>query len=195
MGYSKEGLMILRDKTGAGMMDCKNALAESSNDVEKAVDILRKKGIKVAGKKSSRAVKDGIIDAYIHTGGKLGVLVELNCETDFVAKNEEFKELAHDLALQIAAKQPKYISRDDVSVDIIEKEKEILATQFKNKPANVLDKIVTGKLEDFYKENCLIDQVFVKDDNKIIKDLIIDKIAKFGENIIVKRFIRFGLGE
>jgi len=195
MGYSKEDLMILRDKTGAGMMDCKNALTEANNDVEKAVEILRKKGIKVAEKKSSRTAKDGVIDAYIHTGSKLGVLIELNCETDFVAKNEEFKGLAHDLAMQVAAKQPKYINRDDVPADVVEKEKEIFKELFKDKPENVLDKIVAGKLEDFYKENCLMEQAFVKDDSKIIKDLITDKIAKFGENIVVKRFIRFGLGE
>ncbi len=195
MGYSKEDLVILRDKTGAGIMDCKNALTETNNDVEKAVEILRKKGIKIAEKKSSRTAKDGVIDAYIHTGSKLGVLIELNCETDFVAKNEEFKRLAHDLAMQIAAKQPKYINRDDVPADIIEKEKEIFKEQFKGKPEKVLDKIVTGKIEDFYKENCLMEQAFVKDDSKIIKGLITDKIAKFGENILVKRFIRFGLGE
>jgi len=195
MEYSKEDLMILRDKTGAGMMDCKNALTEAGNDVEKAVEILRKKGIKVAEKKSSRTAKDGVIDAYIHTGSKLGVLIELNCETDFVAKNEEFKGLAHDLAMQVAAKQPKYISRDDVPADIIEKEKEIFKEQFKGKPEKVLDKIVTGKIEDFYKENCLMDQSFVKDDSKVIKDLITDKIAKFGENIVIKRFVRFGVGE
>ena len=195
MGYSKEDLVILRDKTGAGIMDCKNALTETNNDVEKAVEILRKKGIKIAEKKSSRTAKDGVIDAYIHTGSKLGVLIELNCETDFVAKNEEFKRLAHDLAMQIAAKQPKYINRDDVPADIIEKEKEIFKEQFKGKPEKVLDKIVTGKIEDFYKENCLMEQAFVKDESKIIKGLITDKIAKFGENILVKRFIRFGLGE
>ena len=195
MGYSKEDLVILRDKTGAGIMDCKNALTETNNDVEKAVEILRKKGIKIAEKKSSRTAKDGVIDSYIHTGSKLGVLIELNCETDFVAKNEEFKRLAHDLAMQIAAKQPKYINRDDVPADIIEKEKEIFKEQFKGKPEKVLDKIVTGKIEDFYKENCLMEQAFVKDESKIIKGLITDKIAKFGENILVKRFIRFGLGE
>ena len=195
MGYSKEDLVILRDKTGAGIMDCKNALTETNNDVEKAVEILRKKGIKVAEKKSSRTAKDGVIESYIHTGSKLGVLIDLNCETDFVAKNEEFKRLAHDLAMQIAAKQPKYINRDDVPADIIEKEKEIFKEQFKGKPEKVLDKIVTGKIEDFYKENCLMEQAFVKDESKIIKGLITDKIAKFGENILVKRFIRFGLGE
>ena len=195
MSYSKDDLRMLRDKTGAGIMDCKNALDESAGDIEKAVEILRKKGIKVAQKKSGRIAKEGIIEGYIHTGSKLGVLVELNCETDFVARNQEFKELAHNLALQIAAKSPAYISRDNVPEDVLAKEKEILKEQFKGKPEHILDKIVNGKMEDFYKENCLLDQAFVKDEDKKIKDLISDKIAKFGENIVVKRFVRFSLGE
>ncbi len=195
MGCSMEDIRVLRDKTGAGVMDCKNALNESKGDIDKAVEALRKKGIKVAEKKSSRDVKDGIVEAYLHAGSKLGVMVELNCETDFVAKNEEFKALAHDIAMQIAAKSPVYISREEVSQDAIDKEKEILKAQFKDKPDNVIEKILNGKIEDFYKEKCLLDQSYVKDEGAFIKDLITEKIAKFGENIVVKRFVRFGVGE
>ncbi|MDD5614146.1 MAG: translation elongation factor Ts [Candidatus Omnitrophica bacterium] len=195
MSNSMEDIRILRDKTGAGVVDCKVALSDAGGNIDKAIEVLRKKGIRVAEKKSSRTVKEGIIDCYIHTGAKLGVIIELSCETDFVAKNEEFKGLAHDIAMQIAAKNPKYISRDEVPGEIVEKEKDILKAQFKGKPANVLDKIATGKLEDFYKESCLMDQSFVKDDSVMIKDLITDKVAKFGENIVVKRFARFSAGE
>ena len=191
MGYSKEDLKILREKTGVGMMDCKSALDEVNNDIQKAIELLRKRGIKVAEKKSSREAKEGIIDSYIHTGSKLGVLIEVSCETDFVARNEEFKELTHDLVLHIAAKNPKYISKDEVAADVLDKEREILKAQYKDKPDNVLNKIVEGKLQDFYKENCLLEQIFVKDDQRLIKDIITDKIAKFGENILVKRFIRY----
>ena len=193
MVYSKDDLKLLREKTAVPMLDCKNALNEANGDIEKAVEILRKKGIKVAKKKASRSVKDGVVDAYIHLGSKLGVLIEVNCETDFVARNEEFKELTHDLAMHVAAKAPRYITREEVSQDVLDKEREILKAQFKGKPENVLNKIIDGKLNDFYKENCLLEQVFVKDDKKIVKDLITEKIAKFGENVVVKRFVRFGI--
>ncbi|MDP8216862.1 MAG: translation elongation factor Ts [Candidatus Kaelpia imicola] len=195
MSFSIDDLRVLRDKTGAGVMDCKNALNESKGDIDKSVEILRKKGIKVAEKKSSRNVKDGIVEVYIHAGSKLGVMVELSCETDFVAKNEEFKILAHDIAMQIAAKSPTYISREEVSRDVIDKEKEILKAQFKDKPDNVIEKISKGKIEDFYKERCLLDQSYVKDESVIIKNLIADKIAKFKENIIIRKFVRFSVGE
>ncbi|MDP8253706.1 MAG: translation elongation factor Ts [Candidatus Kaelpia aquatica] len=195
MSLSLEDIRVLRDKTGAGVMDCKNALNESKCDIDKAVEILRKRGIKVAEKKSSRDVKDGIVEVYIHAGSKLGVMVELSCETDFVAKNEEFKALAHDLAMQIAAKSPSHISREEISQNVIDKEKEILKAQFKDKPDNVVEKILNGKIEDFYKEKCLLDQTYVKEEGVIIKDLITDKIAKFGENIVVRRFVRFSVGE
>jgi elongation factor Ts len=195
MSFSMGDIRVLRDKTGAGVMDCKNALKESKGDIDKAVEFLRKRGIKVAEKKSSRDVKDGIVESYIHTGSKLGVMVELSCETDFVAKNEEFKELAHDIAMHIAAKSPEYINREEVSSEVLEKEKEIFKAQFKGKPDNVVEKILIGKIEDFYKERCLLDQGYVKDESLAIKDLITDKIAKFGENIVIRRFVRFGVAE
>ncbi len=195
MSFSMEDIRVLRDKTGAGVMDCKNALNESKGDIDKAVETLRKRGIKVAEKKSSRDVKDGIVEAYIHTGSKLGVMVELSCETDFVAKNEEFKSLAHDIAMHIAAKNPTYISREEVSQDVLDKEKDILKVQFKDKPDNVVEKILSGKIEDFYKEKCLLDQGYVKDESVAIKDLVTNTIAKFGENIVIRRFVRFGVAE
>jgi len=195
MGYSIEDLKLLREKTGAGIVDCKNALKEAGGDIEKAVEILRRKGIKVAEKKAGRQTKEGIIESYIHTGAKIGVLIEVNCETDFVAKNEEFKEFAHDLAMQVAARAPSYISREEVPQEILEKEKEIIKEQFKDKPEHILEKIVNNKLNEFYKEKCLLEQPFIKDENKTIKDLLTEKIAKFGENIVIKRFVRYELGE
>ncbi len=195
MSYSIDDLKLLREKTGAGIMDCKNALKEANGDIDKAVEILRKKGIKVAEKKAGREVKDGLIDAYIHMGGKLGVLIEVACETDFVAKNEEFKEFVHNLAMQVAAARPKYVKREDVPEDILEKEKEIVREQFKDKPEHIQEKIVNNKIEEYYKENCLLEQVFIKDDSKRIKDLVTEMVAKFGENIVVRRFVRFELGE
>ncbi len=195
MSYSIEDLKLLREKTGAGMMDCKNALKEANGDIDKAVEILRKKGIKVAEKKAGREVKDGVIDAYIHMGGKLGVLIEVACETDFVAKNEEFKEFVHNLAMQVAAARPKYVKREDVPQEIVEKEKEIIREQFKDKPEHIQEKIVNNKIEEYYKENCLLEQVFIKDDSKKIKDLVTEMVAKFGENIVIRRFVRFELGE
>ena len=186
----------LREKTGAGMMECKKALTESNGDFEKAVDILRQKGLSSALKKAGRVASEGLIDSYIHMG-KIGVMVEVNCETDFVARTDDFKELTKDIAMHIAATSPLYLSRDEVSQDVIEREKEIYRVQVKDKPPHVVEKIIEGKLEKFYTETCLLDQLFVKDpDQKLrIKDIITEKIAKLGENIVLRRFVRFQLGE
>jgi elongation factor Ts len=185
----------LREKTNAGMMDCKKALVEASGDLEKAEDILRKKGIASASKKASRSVKEGVVASYIHLQGKVGVLVEVNCETDFVAKNEIFREFVKDLTLHIAAAHPVYVARDEVPEAVIEREREIYREQVKGKPANVVEKIVDGKLDKFYGSVCLLDQAFIKDPDKTIKDLVASKIAELGENIVVRRFARFAVGE
>jgi len=187
----------LREKTGAGMMDCKKALAETSGDLLKAVDYLRQKGLAAAAKKADRVATDGAIGAYVHAGGKLGVLVEINCETDFVARNEEFKAFVNDLALQIAAAKPSFVKREDVPADMAEKEKTIYEGQAKEmgKPPAAWPKIVEGKLEKFYQENCLLEQSFIKDPAVTIKDLLAQKIAKIGENMNVRRFTRYQLGE
>ena len=190
----------LREKTGAGMMDCKNALKEAGGDASKAVVILRKKGLSKAQKKSSRSTKEGIIQSYVHMGGKIGVLIEINCETDFVARNEEFKEFAKNLSMQIAAANPSYISKEDVPQDTIEKEKEIIKAQVsgsggKKKPAEVIEKIVVGKLDKFYEETCLLQQPFIKDQNIKINDILVNLISKIGENISIRRFVRYQLGE
>jgi elongation factor Ts len=186
----------LREKTGAGMMECKKALTESSGDFEKAVDILRQKGLSTALKKSGRIASDGLIDSYIHMG-KIGAMVEINCETDFVARTDDFRELAKDIAMHIAAASPLYLSRDNVPQEVVEREKEIYRAQVKDKPPQVVEKIIEGKLEKFYTETCLLEQLFVKDPDQKqrIKDIITDKIAKLGENIILRRFVRFQLGE
>jgi elongation factor Ts len=187
----------LRDKTGAGMMDCKTALAESGGDFDKAVEYLRKKGLASAAKRAGRAAKDGIIGHYIHMGGKVGVLVEVNCETDFVARTADFQTLAKELAMHIAAADPKYVKRDDVPADVLEKEREIYRAQFagQNKPANVIEKIVDGKLESYFSQVCLLDQPSVRDPNVSIKQMITNAAAKTGENVTVSRFVRFKLGE
>jgi elongation factor Ts len=185
----------LRFKTSAGMMECKEALKESGGDIEKAVEILRKKGIAKAAKKASRVAGQGIIESYIHTGGRLGVLLEVNCETDFVARNHEFKKITRELAMQVAAANPLYVSREEVPADAIEKEKEIFRSQIKDKPDNVAEKIVEGKLERYFSEVCLLEQPFIKDPNLKIKELITQVIAKLGENIVVRRFVRFEVGE
>lgn len=185
----------LREKTGAGMMECKKALEASGGDFNKAIEILRQKGLATAQKKASREAREGIIASYIHMD-KIGVMLELNCETDFVARNEEFKQLAKDIAMQIAATNPQYIQREDIPQEVIEKEKEIYRSQIKgNKPPQVIEKIVEGKLEKFYEEMCLLDQPFIKAPEKKIKDLISEKVAKFGENIKIKRFVRFQVGQ
>ena len=185
----------LREKTNAGMMDCKKALVEAGGDLEKAEDILRKKGIASASKKASRSVKEGVIASYIHLQGKVGVLVEVNCETDFVAKNDIFREFVKDLTLHIAAAHPVYVVRDEVPEAVIEREREIYREQVKGKPANVVEKIVDGKLDKFYGSVCLLDQAFIKDPDKTIKDLVASKIAELGENIVIRRFARFSVGE
>ena len=187
----------LRDKTGAGMMDCKAALTEAGGDMDKAVEILRKKGLASAAKRAGRATKDGIIGHYIHMGGKVGVLVEVNCETDFVARTDDFQTLAKELAMHIAAADPRYVKREDIPAEVLEKEKEIYRAQFagSGKPANVIDKIVEGKLESYYAQVCLLDQPSVRDPNVTIKQMVAGAAAKTGENVTVSRFARFKLGE
>ncbi|MGD8993258.1 MAG: translation elongation factor Ts [Desulfobacterales bacterium] len=187
----------LREKTGAGMMDCKKALLEVNGDMQKAVEFLRKKGLATAQKRAGRALNEGIIQSYIHMTGKLGVLVEVNCETDFVAKNEDFQEFAKNIAMHIAASNPLGISPEDVPEDLIDKEKEIYRAQAleMGKPENVVDKIVEGKLKKFYEESCLLDQPYVRDTNLSVADLLNELIAKIGENISIKRFIRYQIGE
>jgi len=187
----------LRDKTGAGMMDCKGALAESGGDMEKAIEILRKKGLASAAKRAGRATNNGIIGHYIHMGGKVGVLVELNCETDFVARTDDFQGLAREIAMHIAAADPRYVRREDVPADVLEKEREIYRAQFagSGKPANVIEKIVDGKLDSFYTQVCLLDQPSVRDPNVTISQMVSAATAKTGENVTVSRFCRFKLGE
>ncbi|MGC9099939.1 MAG: translation elongation factor Ts [Caldisericum sp.] len=187
----------LRARTGAGISDCKKALEEANGDIEKAIDILREKGIAKAVKKAGRVTNEGVVAAYIHPGSQLGVLVEVNCETDFVARTDEFKKLADEIALQIAASSPDYISREDVPAEVIEKEKEIYRKQLEEegKPANVIEKIIEGKIETFYKERCLLEQPYLRDENLTIEQLIKEHISKFGENITVRRFARFKVGE
>ncbi|MGZ5563959.1 MAG: translation elongation factor Ts [Chthoniobacterales bacterium] len=185
----------LREKTNAGMMDCKRALEEAGGDLEKAEAILRTKGIASAGKKASRATKEGIVASYIHLQGKVGVLVEVNCETDFVAKNENFREFVKDITLHIAAAHPLYVSRDEVPAKTVESERAIYAGQVKGKPENVLAKIVEGKLDKFYGSVCLLDQGFIKNPDQTIKELVATKIAELGENIIIRRFTRYAVGE
>lgn len=196
MNITAGDIKELREQTGVGMMECKKALTEAAGNLDKALDILRQKGLALAAKKSSRDASDGLIGSYIHMG-KLGVLVEINCETDFVAKTDDYKELVKDVAMHIAAANPAYVNREDVPSGIIEKEKEIYASQVENKPAQIVEKIVEGKLEKFYADICLMEQIFVKDPEgkKKIKDLVVDKISKLGENIVIKRFVRFQLGE
>jgi elongation factor Ts len=189
----------LREKTGAGIMDCKQALAQAGGDLQKAVDYLRQKGLSVAAKKSGRTTAEGIVGSYIHMGGKIGVLVEVNCETDFVAKTPEFQALVKDLAMQIAGitPPPLFITREEVPKELLDKERQIYAHQAREsgKPENVIEKIVAGKLERFCSEVCLLEQSFIKDQELTIKDLLTQKIAVFGENIAIKRFVRFQMGE
>ena len=187
----------LRDRSGVGMMECKKALVETGGNLDKAFDYLRKAGAAKALKKEGREAKEGIVLSYIHPGAKLGVLLELNCETDFVAKTEDFTNLGNDIAMHIAATDPLAVSVENISTEIVEKEKEIYSDQAKktNKPAEIIEKMVEGRLKKFYKENVLIEQDFVKDPNKTIKDIITDTVGKLGENIVVSRFKRFQLGE
>jgi elongation factor Ts len=184
----------LRGQTGAGLLDCKKALVESNGNFEEATTILRKKGAASAAKKADRTAKEGLIESYIHVGGKVGVLIEVNCETDFVARNEEFKAFVKDLCLQIAAANPAYVSRDQVPEADVAKEREIAAAQVVGKPPAAVQKIVEGKIEKFYSTVCLVDQPFVKLPDKTVKDMVTEKIAKIGENIQIRRFVRFQLG-
>jgi len=185
----------LREKSGAGMMDCKKALTATGGDLEQAMDELRKQGLATAQKKSSRATKDGAVDSYIHAGGKIGVLVEVGVETDFVSRSDPFKEFTHDLAMHVAAAAPRWVTRDQVPEDVVAREKAIYAEQVKGKPENVLEKIVTGKLEKFFAGTCLMEQPFIKDTDRTIEQLRTDLVGVIGENVEVRRFARFQLGE
>jgi elongation factor Ts len=187
----------LREKTGAGVMDCKKALAECSGNLEKAVDYLRQKGLAAAAKKASRVAGEGLVGAYIHAGGKIGVMVELNCETDFVARTPEYQALLKDIAMQVAAASPRYVRREDVPAEEIERERNIYRTQVleQGKPEKIVDKIVEGKLDRFYSEICLVEQAFIKDPDKKVGDLLQEAIARMGENIQVRRFMRYQIGE
>jgi len=184
----------LRAKTGAGLMDCKRALVDSDGNEEQAIDLLRKKGIASAAKKADRSASDGLVEAYIHMGGKVGVLVELNCETDFVAKTDAYKALVRDIAMHIAATNPICVNREDVPADIIEKEKEVASAQIQGKPANIVEKIVVGKIEKYYQENVLMEQPFVKNTDLTIKEMLKEQITKMGENMVINRFARFQIG-
>ena len=187
----------LREKTGAGMMDCKNALVDSNGDLDKAVDYLRKSGVAKAEKKGTRDTREGLVYSYIHAGGRLGVLLELNCETDFVAKTDGFTELAHNLAMQIAATNPLSLDRESIDDEIIAREKEIFTDQAKSegKPDNIIEKMVEGRLSKFFQESCLLEQTYIKDPDKKVSDLLTETIATLGENISINRFIRFAVGE
>ncbi|MDW7650609.1 MAG: translation elongation factor Ts [Bacillota bacterium] len=187
----------LRDKTGAGMMDCKKALNETGGDLEKAIEFLREKGLAAAAKKAGRIAAEGIVDSYIHMGGRIGVLLEVNCETDFVARTDEFRTFVRDVAMQIAAANPLVVSREDVAEEMVQKEREILRAQALNegKPEKIVEKIVEGRIEKYYAENCLLEQAFIRDTDMTINDLLKDKIAKIGENISIRRFVRYEMGE
>lgn len=185
----------LRQKTGVGLMDCKKALVESEGDIEKAVTALRKKGVATAAKKAGREASEGLIEQYIHMGGKVGVLLELNCETDFVAKTDDFKQFAKDLCLHIAAANPLFLNRDEVPENLLDKERDIATSQAEGKPPQAVQKIVEGKLDKYYSQVCLTDQPFIKDPAKSIKDLVTEKISQLGENIVIRRFARFQLGQ
>jgi len=197
VAVSPQQVKELRERTGAGLMDCKRALEECGGNLEAAIESLRKHGIAMAAKREARAAKQGKIEAYLHAGGKIGVLVEVNCETDFVARTEEFQAFAHDVAMQVAAQQPDYLVREEVPQAVIEKEKEIYREQVakEGKPPQVVDRIIQGRLEKFFKETCLMEQAFVKDPDKDIETLRKELAAKLGENIQVRRFVRFQLGQ
>ncbi|MEE8638101.1 MAG: translation elongation factor Ts [Candidatus Margulisiibacteriota bacterium] len=197
MEVTVEMVRALREKTGCGMMDCKAALTEAKGDAEKAKDILRKKGLAAVARRAGRVAAQGLIDSYIHIGAKIGVLVEVNCESDFVARNIEFQAFVKDIAMQVTASNPQYLSRDDVPDGIIQHEKDILETQAQQegKPEKAVEKIVEGRLEKFYSEVCLLDQPYIKDPKMTIKDLLAGLVAKIGENIVIRRFIRYQLGE
>ena len=195
--YTANDVKTLRERTGAGMMDCKNALVECDGDMDKAVDYLREKGIAKAAKKAGRIAAEGIVDSYIHMGGRVGVLLEVNCETDFVANGDMFRTLVHDIALQIAAANPQYVSKEEVPEEVLEKEKSILIAQAleEGKPEKIVDKMVEGRIKTFYEDNCLLNQKYVKDPSKTIEQVIIEATAQIGEKISVRRFVRYEMGE
>lgn len=197
MAVTAEMVKELREKTGAGMMDCKNALVEADGDMERATTILREKGLATAAKKAGRIASEGLVDAYIHLGGRIGVLVEVNCETDFVAKTDEFKQLVKDIAMQVAASKPMCVRREELPEDVIEQEKAVYRAQGLNegKPEKIVDKIVEGRMEKFYQQVCLLEQPFIKDPDRTVQDIVNERIAKIGENISVRRFARFEMGE
>ncbi len=197
MEIKAKDVMALRERTGAGMMDCKKALAECEGNTEKAIEYLREHGIAKAAKKQGRIAAEGVVESYIHMGGKVGVLVEVNCESDFVARGDQFKTLVHDIALHIAAANPQYLAKEDVPAEVIENEKKILLAQAleEGKPQNIAEKMVEGRIKSYYEDNCLLNQKFVKDPSKTIEQLVIDATAKIGEKIAVRRFIRYEMGE
>jgi len=197
MSISAEQVKMLREKTGVGFMECKAALTDAKGDLELATTLLRKKGLASAAKKSSRETKEGLIGSYIHTGGKIGVIVEVNCESDYVGRNAEFQTLVHDIAMHIAASDPRFVRKEDVTEDVLAKEREIYREQARatGKPDGVLDKIVEGRMSKYYAESCLLEQPFVKDPNVTVQDHIASYIHKIGENIQIRRFVRFKLGE
>ncbi|CAH8770031.1 translation elongation factor Ts [Paenibacillus dendritiformis] len=197
MAVSAGAVKELREKTGAGMLDCKKALEEANGDLEKAAELLREKGLAAAAKKAGRVATEGVVESYIHAGGRIGVLVEINCETDFVAKTDQFKEFARDIAMQIAAASPKFVRREEVPQEEIEKEKEILKAQALNegKPEKIIEKMVEGRINKYFEEFCLLEQSFIKDPDKTIETLLNEKIAAIGENISIRRFVRYELGE
>lgn len=194
---SASNVKELRERTGVGMMDCKRALQETSGDIDKAIDFLREKGLAAATKKAGRIAAEGIVESYIHGGGRIGVLIEINCETDFVAKTPAFRSFVKDMAMQVAASNPSYISREEVPQEIIEKEKEILSAQAKNegKPDKIIEKMVEGRITKFFAEVCLLEQAFIKDPDKTVKEIVTEKILSIGENINIRRFVRYEMGE
>ncbi|MGW8956144.1 translation elongation factor Ts [Paenibacillus sp. NPDC055715] len=197
MAVNASAVKELREKTGAGMLDCKKALEEANGDLTKAVEVLREKGLAAAANKAGRIATEGVVESYIHAGGRIGVLVEVNCETDFVAKTDQFRDFVRDIAMHVAASNPRYIRREEVPQEEIEKEKEILKAQALNegKPEKIVEKMVEGRIGKFYEEFCLLEQSFIKDPDKTISTLINEKISTIGENISLRRFVRFELGE
>ncbi|NGM81121.1 translation elongation factor Ts [Paenibacillus sp. 7124] len=197
MAVDAKSVKELRERTGAGMLDCKKALEEAGGDLNKAIEILREKGLSAAANKAGRAATEGVVESYIHAGGRIGVLVEINCETDFVGKTDQFKEFARDIAMQIAAAAPRFVRREEVPAEEIEKEKEILRAQALNegKPEKIVDKMVEGRINKYYEEHVLLEQAFIKDPDKTISNLLNEKISTIGENISIRRFVRYELGE
>ncbi|MBY9081916.1 translation elongation factor Ts [Paenibacillus sp. HN-1] len=197
MAVDAKSVKELRERTGAGMLDCKKALEEANGDLTKAIEILREKGLSAAANKAGRAATEGVVESYIHAGGRIGVLVEINCETDFVGKTDQFKDFARDIAMQIAAAAPRFVRREEVPAEEVEKEKEILKAQALNegKPEKIIEKMVEGRINKFYEEHCLLEQAFIKDPDKTISNLLNEKISTIGENISIRRFVRYELGE